>query len=92
MVERLEYLTPIQEGPGFDTRQSQKKLFSVYSMDVMINPPMTCQTLKETEALYHARKKLKTYWAGLFHRIGKKISISKKQHSISKFSEVGVCA
>ena len=46
LVKLLDYPTPVREGPGSKPRRV--KLYSVYSMDVIIIPPMTTLTLKET--------------------------------------------
>ena len=40
-----KYPTPVREGLGLIP--ARVKLYSVYSMDVMIIPPMTCLTFKE---------------------------------------------
>ena len=36
-------------GPRFNSHESQKTFFSIYSMDVMSNAPKTCMTLNRLQ-------------------------------------------
>ena len=55
MAKWLEYPTLVREDPGL--KPARVKLYSIYSMDNMIIPPMTYLTLKETEkSLMFGRK------------------------------------
>ena len=45
LVDWLENPIPVREGPGSIPARVRQKLFSVYSMDIMINPPMPFLTL-----------------------------------------------
>ena len=55
LIEWLASPTPELEGPG--SIPTRVKLYSVYSMDVMIIPPMTCMTLKETVKIMKVGRK-----------------------------------
>ena len=46
LVKCLEYTTPVREGSG--SKPLRVKLYTIYSMDFMIIPPMACLTLKGT--------------------------------------------
>ena len=41
--------TTLVERPGFESSESLQTFFSVYSMDAMVNAPMTCMTLNRLQ-------------------------------------------